>query len=725
MKTLRRVLLSSAVALLGFASMQAATAAANTNHVVLKPSMEQRYATNLVTRFLTNWHYKDTALDDALSEKIFVKYIELLDPNRAYFTDSDIYFLKRHKKHLDDALTHYNTGPAFEIFNVYVERVAERMKYTGELLEGEFDFTLEEEYTFDRSEADWLKSKAEWKGLWRKRVKNDYLRLKLTGKEPEAIVSTLSDRYNNMERRIMELNEEDVFQFFMNSVTQSIEPHTSYLSPRSSANFEITMKLSLEGIGALLERQTEYTGIARVVTGGPADLDGRLQVGDRIIGVAQGPQGKMEDVIGWRLDDVVDLIRGPKDSVVRLEVLPADKGVDAQSSVIDLVRNEVKLEEQAAKSSVIEVPRGDDVVKVGLIDVPVFYLDFAGRQQNRPDYRSSTRDVRKLIEELKEDGVQGIIIDLRNNGGGSLLEATTLTCLFIDQGPVVQVRDSRGRISVERDTDPGMAWDGPMAVLVNRYSASASEIFAGAIQDYGRGLILGEPTFGKGTVQNLIDLDDYSGSETSQLGQLKLTMAQFFRVNGNSTQNLGVTPDITFPYAGDADEYGESALDNALPFSKIDATNYEPVGDLNSVTDVLDFRYDSRIKENAEFAYLLADIEEYNSNSDRNTISLVEVVRRAEMDATEAKVAQRKQERLDLAENGGLDVLSPTADPAEDPADLVEDPDAEEEEDEQIDLLLNEAARVVSDLIELAENHNILAQELKAIKLDGDASKLN
>jgi carboxyl-terminal processing protease len=265
--------LSAAIAVVGFASMQVVIAAPSSNHVVLKPSMEQRYATNLVTRFLTNWHYKDTALDDELSEKIFDKYIELLDPNRAYFTDSDIYFLKRHKKHLDDALTHYETGPAFEIFNVYVERVAERMNYANELLAGEFDFTIEEEYSFDRSEADWLKSKADWQNLWRQRIKNDYLRLKLTGKEPEAIVTTLTDRYKNMERRIMELNEEDVFQFFMNSVTQSIEPHTSYLSPRTSANFEISMKLSLEGIGALLERQTEYTGIARVVTGGPADLD--------------------------------------------------------------------------------------------------------------------------------------------------------------------------------------------------------------------------------------------------------------------------------------------------------------------------------------------------------------------------------------------------------------------------------------------------------------------
>jgi len=450
-----------------------------------------------------------------------------------------------------------------------------------------------------------------------------------------------------------------------------------------------------------------------------------LQVGDRIIGVAQGRQGKMEDVIGWRLDDVVDLIRGPKDSVVRLEVLPADTGMDVQSVVINLVRNEVKLEEQAAKSSIINVPRGDEIVKVGLIDVPVFYLDFAGRQQNLPDYRSSTSDVKKLIEKLKEDGVEGLIVDLRNNGGGSLLEATTLTGLFIDQGPVVQVRDSRGRISIERDTDPGMLWEGPMAVLVNRYSASASEIFAGAIQDYGRGLILGEPTFGKGTVQNLIDLDDYSGSESSKLGQLKLTMAQFFRVNGNSTQNHGVTPDIIFPYAGNSVDYGESALDNALPFSKIDAVNYVPAGDLKAITDVIDFRYDIRIKEDAEFAYLLADIEEYNSHVGRDTVSLMESVRREEMEISEAKAAQRKQERRDLAARGGMAAITTTGELLENPASEADDPEAEGDEEEQIDLLLNEAARVVSDLIELEQNSNMLAQELQAIKLDTQPTVLN
>ncbi|MGH8036012.1 MAG: S41 family peptidase, partial [Lysobacterales bacterium] len=341
-------------------------------------------------------------------------------------------------------------------------------------------------------------------------VKNDYLRLKLTDQDDAAIGETLGERYANLDRRINELTTEDVFQFFMNAFAQSIEPHTNYLSPRSSENFEISMSLSLEGIGALLGRESEYTTISSIVPGGPADLDGRLKAGDRIMAVGQGKEGKMVDVIGWRVDDVVELIRGHKDTVVRLEVLPEDVSLTSPSSVIDIVRNEVKLEEQAAKSSIIEVPvEGSDAVKkIGVIDLPVFYMDFQGRAENRPDYRSSTRDVRRLISELEEQGVVGLVIDLRNNGGGSLLEATTLTGLFIDRGPVVQVRNSNGRISLEEDVEAGMAWNGPMAVLVNRYSASASEIFAAAIQDYGRGLIIGEPTFGKGTVQSLLDLDD-------------------------------------------------------------------------------------------------------------------------------------------------------------------------------------------------------------------------
>ncbi|MEJ8566946.1 carboxy terminal-processing peptidase [Elongatibacter sediminis] len=685
----------------------------------LEPQLEQRFATNLATRFLTNWHYKDTRLDDDLSSRIFDKYIELLDPNRNYFLASDIEGFERYRDNLDDALRHSDLQPAYDVFNVYVNRVRERIDYSVDAVHQPMDFTVDEYYEFDRSEASWAESRAELDELWRKRVKNDYLRLLLTDKEPEAIVETLEERYANMTRRINELKTEDVFQFFMNAFAQSIEPHTSYLSPRTSENFEISMKLSLEGIGALLGRVSEYTTIASVVPGGPADQDGRLQAGDRIIAVGQENDGKLVDVIGWRIDDVVQLIRGPKGSVVRLEVLPEDVSISGPSTVIDIVRNEVKLEEQAAKSRVLEVPveESEEPVRIGVIDLPVFYLDFNGRAQNRPDYRSSTRDVRRLIGELKEQGVAGLVIDLRDNGGGSLLEATTLTGLFIDKGPVVQVRNSNGRISLEEDVDAGMAWDGPLAVLVNRYSASASEIFAAAIQDYGRGLVIGEPTFGKGTVQSLLDLDDYApSSDSPSMGQLKITMAQFFRVNGGSTQNRGVIPDIRFPSAGDPAEYGESSLDNALPWSSIDPARYQPAGDLSRLVAVAENRFEGRIVNDEEYNWLLADIEEYNRKSGRTRVSLLESEARAEMEREEERLKNRK------AKNGEAESLVENTEiPDGSEFDNLTDEEAAEDDDENDgpDLLLREAAEIVADVAELESDMELLNRQFSQLPPNG------
>src|SRR6056297_3226021 len=526
----------------------------------LSPTTEQRFTTRLASRFLTSYHYQSEDLDDALSERIFDKYLELLDPNRMYFLASDIEQLDRYRQRLDEALRAAEIEPAFEIFSIYSERVDQRIAHARKQLEGEFDFTVEEDYQFDRSESSWAATTEELDAIWRHRVKNDWLGLKLAEREVDDIRETLDGRYENIHNRVGDFNSDDVFQFFMNAYASAIEPHSSYMSPRLAENFEISMKLSLDGIGALLSSQNEYVEVAEVVPGGPADLDGRLQAGDRIVGVAQG-EDEFVDVVGWRLDDVVDLIRGERETLVRLEILPAETGMKGPSEIIDIVRNEVKLEEQAAQASVEEVETGDGSTKIGIIDVPVFYVDFRGRARNEPNYRSSTRDVRRLINELRADGVEGIVIDLRGNGGGALVEATTMTGLFIDTGPVVQVRDANGRVSIETDREPGMAWDGPLAVLVNRSSASASEIFAAAIQDYGRGVIIGEPTYGKGTVQNLFNLDDYARqSDDVRLGQVKLTMAQFFRVNGGSTQAQGVVPDIRLPSYGNPDEYGESAL---------------------------------------------------------------------------------------------------------------------------------------------------------------------
>ncbi len=695
-----------------------------TEQVLFKPSLDQRLRSNLATKFLANWHYKDTKLDDELSVKIFDRYLDLLDPNFSFFLASDIEAFSSYRLRLDEALQHSDPTPAYDMFNVYVERVHERVKFARAQLEQPMDFTIDENYAWDREDVQWAKSVAELDEFWRQRVKNDYLRLRLADKEDEAIMETLDDRYENLDRRISELNSDDIFQFFMNAFAQSIEPHTAYMSPRSSENFEISMRLSLEGIGALLGRENEYTSIASVVPGGPADKEGSLKAGDRVTAVGQGQNGKMQDVVGWRVDDVVDLIRGPKHTIVRLEVLHEDVGINGPATIIEIVRDEVKLEEQAAKSRIIEIPGEDEeVVKVGVIDLPVFYLDFNGRAKNLPDYRSSTRDVRNLIVEMKTEGIEGLIVDLRNNGGGSLLEATTLTGLFIDEGPVVQVRNSSGRISTEEDTDPGMAWEGPMLVLVNRYSASASEIFAAAIQDYGRGLIVGETTFGKGTVQNLVDLDDYApSSDVGKMGQLKITMAQFFRVNGGSTQNRGVEPDINFPSAGDKEDYGERSLKNALPWTSIPSARYQREGNLDRMVAVADFRYQVRIASNQEFGWLISDVEDFNLNKDKKEISLLETTRREEMEKDEAKREARKAAR----ESNGplLDDSDALADAGE-PLEATVDADDEEDDDDRPDLLLRESARIVGDMIELNSDEPRLARQFSLLEKELVSEGLN
>jgi len=575
----------------------------------LAPKTEHRFASRWATRIINAYHYGADS-ESNLSESMFDQYLDLLDGNRLYFTAADIEDLKRYRPHLHESLKSADLEPAFDIFNRYVKRVSERTEHALALLEQGFDFTVEEEYRFDRLEMPWPASNEELDEVWRQRVKNDWLLLKLADQDDEEIAETLTERYTNLDRRINEFNSEDVFQFFMNAYTRSIEPHSAYLSPRSVDNFEISMRLSLDGIGAMLQRETEYTTVMEVVPGGPADLDGRLKPGDRIVGVAQGDE-EFTDVVGWRLDDVVSLIRGERETLVRLQVLPNETGLSGPSQVIDIVRDEVKLEEQAASSEVIEVPAGDGVRRIGVVQVPVFYVDFQGRARNEPNYRSSTRDTRRLINELVEEGIDGLVIDLRGNGGGALIEATTMTGLFIDEGPVVQVRDSQGRVTMERDREPGMAWDGPLSVLVDRRSASASEIFAAAIQDYGRGVIIGETTFGKGTVQNLIDLDEFSRSDESRLGQIKLTMAQFYRINGGSTQRRGVEPDIMLPTAGDPEESGESALDNALPWGEISPTEFSPVARLDGLVDLARERHQARLQSDEELQDMLAEIDAF------------------------------------------------------------------------------------------------------------------
>jgi carboxyl-terminal processing protease len=627
----------------------AATAAAP----VLKPTPTQEQAAIWATRFLTRFHYKPMPLDDAMSEKIFSRYLESLDADKLFFTAADIERFDAGRDKLDDAIYDRDLTLPFAIFNVYEQRVAERVAYARTLVTRGFDFSKDESYDFDREKAAWASGASALDEIWRKRVKNDWLRLKLANKADKDIRETLDKRYANYRDRVRQLNSEDVFQTFMNAYASSIEPHTNYLGPRASENFDIAMKLSLEGIGAVLQRDEDYTAIREIVPGGPAALSGKLKVGDRIVGVGQGENGPMVDVIGWRLDDVVDKIRGPKDTTVRLEVQPVDAGPDGKHVTLALVRKKVSIEEQAAKKSIIEVEDGGTVRRIGVISLPTFYQDFDARRRGDADYKSATRDVEKLLGELKGDKVDGVLVDLRNNGGGSLAEATDLTGLFVGKGPVVQVRNAGGRVEEEQSTRPA-AWNGPLAVLVNRASASASEIFAAAMQDYGRGLIIGEPTFGKGTVQNLIDLDEVARNEKPEFGEVKMTIAQFFRIDGGSTQLRGVRPDISFPLTVDAKDFGESSYDNALPWTSIAPAKYTPVANLTPVIPTLIERHDARVAKNAEWQAFESELADLRQLRAEKTVSLNETVRREQRDEQEARRKARE-----VAATPAVPVLDP------------------------------------------------------------------
>ena len=588
----------------------------------------------LINYFVERYHYRKTKLDDLLSSQILDRYLGALDVNRSYFLADDIEFFESYRYELDDYLSAQDSGPLFGIFNVYRSRVLNRIDYALDLLETPFDFSVDEVYPFDRTQAPWAVDSADLDDLWRRRVKNDYLVLKLEGKTHSEISKTLKDRYQQQKRRISQLSSQDVFQIMVNAYMSAIEPHTGYFSPRATENFKIRMSLSLEGIGAVLQAQNEFTVVQRVVPGGPAELEGSLRAGDRIVGVGQGDTESVVDVIGWRLDDVVDLIRGPKGSIVRLQIRPDPKTGNSESRILALTRDEIKLEEQAAQSTLLEVRDTEQVRRIGVIDIPTFYVDFDARSRGDTDYRSTTRDVRRLITELENEGIDGLIIDLRGNGGGALAEATALTGLFIDTGPVVQVRDARGRTQVNRDPSDGLAYAGPLAVIVDRDSASASEIFSGAIQDYHRGIIVGEPTYGKGTVQNLIDLDRYSQDPEQSLGQLKLTIAQFFRITGASTQHRGVVPDIALPSRGPDLPYGEKALENALPFAEIDAATFSQVSNDHPAYDLDQLRkiHNARVLSDPDFSYL-ADLREIDQPLTQVTeVSLLESHRKKDRD---------------------------------------------------------------------------------------------
>ena len=590
---------------------------------VLAPLATHPRTARIVVEQLRRNHYVDMQVNDSLSSDMFDNYLEALDPGRYYFLASDIAEFEAYRFELDNALRRGDLIPAYRMFNRLQQRLIERTDYLQAQISAGLDkltFDTDETIMIKREEAPWSSSLAAHDDLWDRRLKSQVLSMKLGDKELSDIAETLSKRYRNQRKVALRNRSEDAFQTFINAFATTFDPHTQYFSPRTSTNFNINMSLSLEGIGAVLQTDEDATKIVRLVPAGPADKSGALKPADVISAVGQGNSGPMIDVVGWRLDDVVELIRGPKDSTVRLAVNDAD-AENAESRIVTIVRNTIKLEEQAAQANIISIEEAGKTRRIGVIEIPTFYLDFKGQQERDPDYRSTTKDVRKLVERLTEQGIDGLVIDLRNNGGGSLQEADTLTSVFIPSGPTVQVKSSRSDPTIYRNDDNTVIYGGPMAVLVNRLSASASEIFAGAMQDYGRALVLGGQTFGKGTVQTMIPLNR---------GQLKLTAAKFYRVSGQSTQHQGVIPDIDFPSLFDKEAIGESTLDGAMPWDVIDALGYAPYSELTPYLAALQQRHVERAGDDPHFKYYRALMTRAEEKSGRTHLSLNEAARRDE-----------------------------------------------------------------------------------------------
>ena len=591
----------------------------------LAPVARHEKIGQLVTEFIQKSHYRHASVDDELSSKVLDRYIKALDNNRMYLQASDIAAFEKYRYKLDDMVRSEPLDPVFEMFKVYRTRVRQRLEFALTMLETEPDFSADEEYVFDREQLPWLETSEQLDELWQKRVKNDALSLALADKSWEETQPILEKRYLRFLKRMDQVKSDDVFETFMNAFAHTLDPHSSYLSPRNSEEYRIQMSLSYFGIGASLQIEDDYVMVINIIPGGPAAIDGELQPKDRITAVAQGEDGELVDVVGWRLDDVVQLIRGEAETVVRLQITPAGGLPGAQEKILSLTRNQVKLEEQAAKSEVITVPRDGRDWRIGVIEVPSFYRDYRALSTGDKNYTSTTKDVKRLIGELEDQGIDGLVMDLRDNGGGHLTEATALSGLFIDNGPVVQLRNSNGRISRLDDPDPvpRVAYNGPLAVLVNRYSASASEIFAAAIQDYARGVIIGQKTFGKGTVQNLYSLDQYVRRPDDEgLGQLTLTIGKYYRVTGESTQHRGVIPDITLPSHIDAEVVGESVRESALPWDTIRTTKFRPGEPLDSTISSLTASHNQRSQADPDFQYLVEGIRDIEGVRAKKAVSL-------------------------------------------------------------------------------------------------------
>ncbi len=626
--------------LLGAAMTPPAAITATT--VALAPTEQETYVARRVSEIISREHYRRAPLDDRLSSLILDRYLDAIDGGRSYFYASDIAEFEKYRYELDDAIKSGNVEPAFVMFRRYQQRNRERMDYAISLLDKKPDFDIDETFNFDREKEPWPANTAEMNELWRKRVKNDALSLVTAGKQWPEVADILRKRYEHVEKRMDQSKPEDVFEAFMNAFVLSLDPHSNYFSARNSEEYNIQMSLSYEGIGASLQLTDDYVTVIDVIAGGPAAVSGKLTANDRITAVGEGKTGELVDVIGWRLDDVVQKIRGPGGTVVRLQLLPAGAAPGSPQKIVEFTRNRVSLEAQASHKAMRTVTRNGREIKIGIITVPSFYQDYDASRAGVKDYRSTTRDVQRLITELRKDGAEVLIMDLRANGGGYLPEAESLTGLFIDRGPVVQLRDTTGRIEVDDDPDPAIFYSGPLIVLVDRFSASASEIFAGAIQDYGRGLIIGQTTYGKGTVQNAHPLNYTIFGRKPELGQLNVTIGKYYRITGESTQDRGVTPDIALPSLIDINEVGESTRDRALPWDHIEPAAFKPEGDLKPVTAILQKLHDERTQNSADFKYLHEDIAAVDAIRAQKTLSLNLKTREAERKRQDADRLERE-----------------------------------------------------------------------------------
>jgi carboxyl-terminal processing protease len=637
----------------------------------LSPTERQRRVSKLVSNVIERSHYRQSPINDPVSSLVLDRFIEQLDASRSYFLASDIAEFERYRYQLDDAVVNGQLEPVFAIFNRFQARNRERVAHALALLKAEPDFTLEETYEFDREKAPWAKSMDELNEIWRKRVKNDAISLMLTDKNWTESKDILHKRYERVLKRTEQVTSDDIFEVFMNAFAHVFDPHSSYFSPRNSEEYRIQMSLSYEGIGASLQLVDDYVTVLNVLPGGPAAASGQLNANDRIISVGEGKSGKPVDVIGWRLDDVVQLIRGKVGTTVHLQILPAGATPGSPEKKLDLVRNKVTLEAQASQKQVKKIKRGDKELTVGIINVPSFYQDFEAKAANEKDYRSTTRDVARLIGELKKEKMDALVMDLRGNGGGHLTEATALSGLFVPKGPVVQLRETGGRVEVLDDPEPDVVWDGPLIVLVDRFSASASEIFAGAIQDYNRGLIVGQQTYGKGSVQNLYPLDRYALGPDPGFGQLTVTIGKYYRVTGESTQHRGVQPDISMPTAISPEEVGESTRESALPWDRIRAVDFAKGAQITQAVTLLQQAHDQRVAQDADFKSLVADLDSFEKIRTQKKLSLNLKARTVEREQLEQARLTRENTRRAAHGEQPIAKLADLTGPGAEPPDAV------------------------------------------------------